>query len=192
MLQLRFLAYKRLTDNTLMDSNGVTCSQQDSKYSFNKLRMKVSLYGLDDNDPNKIRKALKQYDIPLGQGESIDVGACSSILTSPSIEVPSDSDRFVLSIDNIYWDFFCENEEAFGTDATTVCPDYQLPPQQCVKIGIQVATDSTFKFEWRRDFATCRNKSNKWLERAMSLTSLYFNTFNGLFKVGAFDHSIEN
>ena len=147
VLQLRFLAYKRLTDNTIKDYHGVTCSAQDTKYSFKKLRLKVSLYGLDDNNPG-VKKFVKQYDIPLTQGESIDVGACTSILTSPNIVVPSDSDRFVLTIDNIYWDFFCENQEAFGSDATTVCPDYKLPPQQCVKIGVQVATDSTLKLEW--------------------------------------------
>ncbi|MEC8623912.1 MAG: hypothetical protein VXY34_03770 [Bdellovibrionota bacterium] len=144
VLQVRFLAYKRPTDNTLKDVNGVTCSSQDSKYFFTKMRLKVSLYGVDNSNPG-VRKFVKQYDVPVTQGESINVGSCSSIL---SLDVPKDSDRFVLSIDNIYWDFFCENKDVYGSDATTVCPDYHLPSAQCVKVGIQVATDSTLKLKW--------------------------------------------
>ena len=144
VLQVRFLVHKRPTDNTLKDANGVTCSNQDSKYFFTKMRLKVSLYGVDDSNPG-VRKFVKEYDVPVTQGETINVGACSSIL---SLEVPKDSDRFVLSIDNIYWDFFCENKDVYGSNATTVCPDYHLPSAQCVKVGVQVATDSTLKLQW--------------------------------------------
>jgi len=144
VLQIRFVAYKRPTDNTLKDANGVTCESQDSKYFFTKLRLKVSLYGVDNNNPG-VRKFVKQYDVPVSQGGTINVGSCSSIL---SLDVPKDSDRFVLSIDNIYWDFFCENKDVYGSDATTVCPDYHLPSAQCVKIGVQVATDNTLKLQW--------------------------------------------
>ncbi|MBG08873.1 MAG: hypothetical protein CME68_08955 [Halobacteriovoraceae bacterium] len=144
VLQVRFLVYKRPTDNTIKDANGVICSNQDSKYFFTKMRLKVSLYGVDNNNPG-VRKFVKQYDVPVTQGEAINVGSCSSIL---SLEVPKDSDRFVLSIDNIYWDFFCENKDVYGSNATTVCPDYHLPSAQCVKVGVQVATDSTLKLQW--------------------------------------------
>ena len=142
-LQVRFLVFPRLTSNTDKDSNGVVCSQQDSVYKFKKMRLKVSLYGVDDT--TGVKKFAKQYEIPSSASEGISVGDCSQIY---SFNVPSDSDRFVMTIDEIQWDFFCENKDVWSTNAATVCPFTVLPNPQCVKVGIQVATDSTLKLQW--------------------------------------------
>jgi hypothetical protein len=139
-LQVRFLVYGRASFTTA--TNGQPCPSED-QYLFKKLKIKAKLYGLDGQTEEK--KFLTDINITSNGSSDISVGSCSDIV---KLTVPGNSERFVIEINDAYWDFFCENKDVWGYSESICNQLTALRSPQCVNIEVQVSTDKTLKLEW--------------------------------------------